>query len=523
MSMYTHFRMLAVYIISLATPSLAIISIVACQKIMVGALLNDPALAYDNTVFWQTPANAENGSLTIFGCEKYCAPGQPRIEPDCGNRLFQWLLPALFMAVSIAPPPVGWYYQVWTNLRPIADPFDAVLSVSHLLSVCQRCHRDAGPLVRKLGRRRWNGVAEVGEDAKSGHAHLQRAQFTAQDKYRLQNAIALILYASLSIAPDQGFEETVSSFSALITSSLLSTPALVSHIHRTASRLGKERERGLAQAWFATISCVAGLILATVPALGGSSPSGAMVSAALVLAPLARDVLLSHAVGEFGSLHRVWEVLTDFVAGFHCTDDKAKELANVLALAGAEKKIEKLAFTAGTSWYQPRRPEQKDIRTWRHAVTVALLLADTLASFTAAAGALAGPPAYLNDRHFLIFGIVGAWVLSAMTTSLLMSSYNGNFEPLGFLVASKDMVIATVVPVLFSATTCGWLSTCKLWSNYYGRDTPRIPLDNTAAFAWNDNVLYPVLVCTCLGLNVLAYLVLRWVVHRKAFGVLAWS
>ncbi|KAF7361324.1 hypothetical protein MSAN_01165000 [Mycena sanguinolenta] len=451
MSISAQLKLLAaIYIISLSTPSLAIISTVVCQQIMADALLQDPGLAYNDTVFWQTPANAENGSLTIFGCETYCAPGQPRMEPDCGNRLFQWLLPALFMAVSIAPPPVGWCYQVWTNLRPIADPFDAVLSVSHLLSVCQRCHRDAGTLLRKLEKRRWEGVAEVSKDGKSERAVPQRTRFIAHDKDRLQNSIALILYASLSIAPDLGFEETVSSFSALVTSSpsSFSTPALVSLVHRTASRLAEERARGLAQAWFATISCIASLILATVPALGGSSPSGAMVSAALVLAPLARDVLLSHAVGEFGSLHRVWEVLTDFVDGFHCTDGEAEQLGSALAFAGAEKKMQKLAFTAGTSWYQPRRPEQKDIRTWRHAMTVALLLADTLASFAAAAGALAAPPTYLNDRHFLMFGIVGAWMLSAITTSLLMRSYNGNFELLGFLVASKDMIVATVVPVL---------------------------------------------------------------------------
>jgi hypothetical protein len=87
------------------------------------------------------------------------------------------------------------------------------------------------------------------------------------------------------------------------------------------------------------------------------------------------------------------------------------------------------------------------------------------------------------------------------------------------------MLLAVVIPVLFSMTTCGWLSSCKLWANYYGYGAARarVPLDNTAAFAWNDGVLYPALVGTSFGLNLLTYLVLRWLVYRSAFRVLVWS
>ncbi len=95
-----------------------------------------------------------------------------------------------------------------------------------------------------------------------------------------------------------------------------------------------------------------------------------------------------------------------------------------------------------------------------------------------------------------------------------------NLERLGLIIVVKDLFLAVTISVLFSATTCGWLSTCRLWSNYYGHGGPRIPLDNSAAFARNDSVLYPALVCTCMILNVLTYVVLRWLVFRKALEVI---
>ncbi|KAF7328963.1 Carboxylic ester hydrolase [Mycena venus] len=513
-------------ILSLSTSTLAIINIAACKQTIAAALLQDPALAYNDTIFFETPASAQNGSLTINGCEMYCAPGQPRIDPDCGNRLFQWLLPALFLVVSVAAPPVGWYYQVWTCVRPIADPFDSVLSVSHRLSICERCHQDAGTLVGQL-KERTAKDRQVTKASESGESNNRRqSKFVAQDISQFQTSIALILYTFETVASH--VNSRTSFLSAIISSSSLPTPTLVLLIHHTAGRLAEDRTRGLAQAWFTTASCIASLILATVPALGGSSPSGAMVAAALVLAPLARDVLLGHSIGEVGSHYRVCTVLAEFMEACQCADEdtKVKELGEALALAGSEKELEKLALTAGTSWYQPRRTlrdEQEGARTWNRTLAVALLLADTLTSFAAAAGALAAPPSYLNDRHFLMFGILGAWILSAATTWVLMRYSLSNLQNLGCFVAAKDILLAVTIPVLFSATTCGWLSSCRLWSNYYGHGFPRVPLDNSAAFAWNDGVLYPTLVGVCQGMNVLTYLVLRWLVYRKAFGVLVWS
>ncbi|KAJ6588141.1 hypothetical protein B0H19DRAFT_1098138 [Mycena capillaripes] len=514
-------------LLSLPTASRAIINIATCQNTIAAALIQDPTLAYNTTVFVDTPASAQSGSLTLTGCEMYCAPGEPRMNPDCGNRLIQWLLPALFLVVSIAAPPVGWTYQVWTSLRPLADPFDAILSVSHRLSLCERCYRDAGMLVEELRRREER--KRIPDTEKTPQPLIEIKDISV-DMPRLQTSIALILYTFPTMVPHLSSKGTVFGF---ISSSTLPAPTLVSQIHHTAGRLAEDRARGVGQAWFTSASCIASLVLATVPALGGSSPSGAMVAAALLLSPLARDVLLGHAVGEAGSHYRTWAVLTDFVNACYSADGggaKVKALRTALVRAGSEDEMETLAFMAGTSWYQPRRTsptEREGARTWTHTAAVVLLLADTLASFAAAAGALAAPPSYLNARHLLMFGILGGWILSAWTTTFLTRSHSltttKSFVRLGRLVAAKDMLLALAIPVLFSATTCGWLSSCRLWSNYYGRGGRRVPLDNSAAFAWNDGVLYPVLVCTSLGLNVCTYLVLRWVVYRKAFGVLVWS
>ncbi|KAK7028261.1 carboxylic ester hydrolase [Favolaschia claudopus] len=502
-----------VTILAFPVSSQAILSIATCQATIASALLQDPTLAHNLSIFTEIPATATNGSLTIFGCQAYCAPHQPRMNADCGNRLFQWFLPALFLVFGVATPPTCWRWQVWTALRPIADPFDAILSVGHRLSVCDRCYWKAGNVADVILR-----------EGRSGGRHGRR------EECRLRKSIALIFYTFPTVVPSVGLEKSLTSLSAIILSSPLPTPNLTPLIYDTAAKLAEDRTRGLAQAWFTVISCITGFVLATVPPLGGSSPSGSMVAAALVLAPLARDVLLGHAIGEVGSHHRAYVMLKEFVDGCQGADNGLmKEMDDAIVRADGEEATGKLVLTAGTSWYQPRRnlaEEQVHIRTWRRAVGMMLLLADTLTSVAAAAGALAAPPSYLNNRHFLLLGILGAWISSAGATSLLRRYHSvgpsSRIRRLGCLVVGKDLVLGAAVPLLFSATTCGWLSNCKLWSNYYNlRSSPRIPLDNSIAFAWNDSILYPALVCSCLGMKIATYLLLRWWVFRQAFAVLA--
>ncbi|KAJ7277528.1 hypothetical protein C8J57DRAFT_186648 [Mycena rebaudengoi] len=491
----------------LVPTSVAVIDIAVCQQRISAALLQDSSLADNTTIFYQTPATAQNGSLTLLGCELYCAPGQPRLKADCGNRLFQWFLPTLFLIVSIATPPIGWWYQVWTSVRPVADPFDAILSVSHRLSVAERCRCDAATLANELALKE-DASGEGGESVQERDKDTQRLA-----DHRLQISIALLLYTLPIIVPHLGPKHIIST---LISSSRLSNAQLTSLIRHTAGSLAEDRTRAAAGAWFTTVSCIVGFVLATVPHLGGSNPSGAMVAASLVLAPLTRDVLLGHAVGEVGSHYRVRKVLGSLLVRCQCTGEVLQQLREALS---PEKEMDTLALDAGTSWYQPRRvlAEEQKGRTWSHRAAVALLLANTLTS-------LAAPPSYLNDRHLLILGILGGWILSALMTQLLTRRDKRNHERLSFIVA-KDMLLAVAIPVLFSMTTCGWLSTCKLWGNYYGYGAAhaRVPLDNAAAFVWNNDVLYPALVCACLGLNLLTYLVLRWLVYRTAFLVLVWS
>ncbi|KAJ7820462.1 hypothetical protein B0H14DRAFT_3735661 [Mycena olivaceomarginata] len=236
MPLHAHHLTFAI-LLFLVPPSLAVIDITTCQQAIATALLQDPSLTDNTTIFYQTPTSAQNGSLTLFGCEVYCVPGQPRLKSDCGNRLFQWFLPGLLLIVSIATPPVEWWYQVWTSVRPVADPFDAILSVSHRLSVAERCHRDANELVDA-----WREEGESGPKWDT-----QRIE---QSNPRLQISIALLLYTLPIIAPHLGPKRILS---AVLSSSLLNKTQLTSLIHRTAGRLAEDRTRGVAGAWFISL------------------------------------------------------------------------------------------------------------------------------------------------------------------------------------------------------------------------------------------------------------------------------
>ncbi|EMD00414.1 hypothetical protein BAUCODRAFT_163744 [Baudoinia panamericana UAMH 10762] len=505
-----------------------------CRTSIASALQTNPVFGYDDTVFANIPAGPDNATLWLHGCEMFCAANRTIVD-DCPARLVQWFLPVLFLVVSVITPPMVPWARVWIVLRPVADPWSAVFALAYHIELAHRCCLAVQPLAAQLGDGAEPASAIEGQvnilfrmltklfrDTLSAIQHttlnMAKASLRLCQDPPLEECLALVLLTLVEMEPGSSPTTGLERLRSLLQTSCSATnKRLVGHVYTIASKLMDNRSHSTLQAVLTTIFCAVSILIATVPAVGGSTPSGAMVAAALTLSPLITVVLLSNAIGAPASLRRVQEIMNEFDE--RCTASHPGPLLVTSSAINAAD-LDSLVFTSGTTWYQPRRSDKGTLPlTAYFGITTILLLTDFILSFAAAFVALAGPPAYVNDRHWVLVGLFFAWVANALTSRILIHWLAGSdkeprsYQRLGLYTGIKDLAVALAVAVLFSATTCGWLSTCRIWANMYGfpgRSSHTVPLNNDAAFHFNNYTLYPWLVGVCLGSHFLTYILIRW-------------
>lgn len=490
----------------------AAFSLSACNSAVQTKASQTPTILNNRSIFFTTPANLSNLVLTPDGCNELCGGTANAIDSDCGPRLFQWVLPVVILIGSIQTPPLAWWKRFWCMLRFIGDPMDALLSIIYTLGMYRQCYHHAGELATTLAERLTGSGQEPGENLvreRINVPHLRR-----RFAFTMSAFMALNLSTTVETVRDY-MKEAITTPGAIDFKTLLVN---------TAGKIAENRTREMWKAGNAVFWCVAGLVVALVPAAGGS-PSGAMLASALALSPLFLFVLLSNSLGENKSDYALHKTIREFLEG--CSGAGVERFKTLQQQLANSMYLDRLLYTAGTSCYQPGKflmleEYARNLMGWNGIFLVTLLLIFPL-SLAAAAGAIAAPPAYFNDRDFLVIGIFVIWVLSIFTTALL-SRYCRNEELRWRLVAAKDTLIATTISACLAGTTCGWLSSCRMWAGIYryGEANARIYLNPTADFHWNNYVLYPILLGVCFAVNILPYFGV-WCIYWQAFQVVTWS
>ena len=151
-----------------------------------------------------------------------------------------------------------------------------------------------------------------------------------------------------------------------------------------------------------------------------------------------------------------------------------------------------------------------------------------LAAITSASVATAAPPTYFNTRHFILFGVLGSWLLSralgivlAKSTRERKASASKNPRATGhtsrprtlavILSTTKNSILGLVPPILLAQQTCGLFSTCRSWAPIRLDGTEGgVELNPQEQFDWNVAVLYPRLVGAYLAFQLGYALVVVW-------------
>jgi hypothetical protein len=348
--------------------------------------------------------------LTPSGCEQLCS-AYTRPSKNSVPRLIAWLLPIMLLVTNMYYAPIGWRTYLAVFLL-MGDPIDSMMS---LLSILQG----------------WNLCFAV-----PSKPQLQKKQRPNPEQAKREKSIAIILLSfgdCLSLPNNTDRSQNI--YDKWLASSKLSPSQLDALTHKTAAKLVECRTSEMLRAWSALLLYFFQVLAAFVPAIGDSAqPSGGMIGPAMLLSWLLPMVLLSNAVGGFGSWRIRRRILSKFLkrVGEHTWYGQLPVL-----------KRSSLAYSGGIPLYQPNKFHSTRART-----LILLFLLSTspvLVAFATAFAVLYTPPTYLTCRHFIILFILLLWLLSALATWTVIKFSSLTTKLQWYAILAKDALIFCII------------------------------------------------------------------------------
>ncbi|KAL8783065.1 MAG: hypothetical protein Q9195_009496 [Heterodermia aff. obscurata] len=310
----------------------------------------DPSLFVD--------PNPANPILTLNGCEQLCGSGTGWYS-DSGSRLVTWLLPIILLISNMQFQPIRGIQRFLLIPHLLGDPIDSIWS-----------------LLTKVHR--WSQFSTAQSLTKEGI---------------VTKSLAVILAAAheVSYPLDPGILEHSARRNRVL-------------IMGTARTLVENRSSEFRRTLFALAIYIFQVLAAFVPAVGAAaSPSGGRVATAMLLSWLVPVVLLSNAVGDFGSLWNCRQTLALFVENLK-QPQESKVTAN-----SHVKQFEESDFTAWTGSIYTIQPKKRFFDASGCKLCIISVLPIAVASATAFAILDTGPT-YFSCRHILVISVFIAWV-----------------------------------------------------------------------------------------------------------------
>jgi hypothetical protein len=442
--------------------------------------------------------------VTLQGCQTLCGSKWGKY-PDDGPRLIEWIIPGILLIANVHFAPIGRKRYLMT-VHLLGDPVDSLFRLLSTVEVWDECSRKSHEFVQYQEELR-KRLIENGEVLKRYNIHPKRIAVVISAAARLVESLDVHKFS----------KQLFDSLDIRKVSDQAELEIRCHKLHETAIALRHQRMHDIRRTGFAILVYIFQVVAVFVPVVGGSAnPSGGKVSPAMMLVWLLPLVLLSNAIGDYGSWELSSNTLNEFLDVLGIDPLKVLD-ANKTDLETARKPISspffsELACSGATLHSRPRG--------FRKVALIAIsILPITIACATAFAVDYTAPT-YFSCRATLIWSSLALWFMSSVATMCMRGSL-GRHSWLFILL--KDIVVATPILVLIWLSSCGYFNSCYCSSGaLFRRSHAQVDLNPVSFFRLNNRVIYPATVTAGLGLQMLVPVLVRWV-QLRGFKTMWWS
>ncbi|CEL04885.1 hypothetical protein ASPCAL06009 [Aspergillus calidoustus] len=492
-----------------------------CNAYVQTALANG-TLSANSSIFHRSSTNSpfsqpENIILTLPGCKSTCGAGTSFYD-DVGPRLSTWLIPILLLIGNMHMARLG-NEKYAALLHFLGDPIDTMWSLLTTAEVWSRAHSLAERTIPKA----------PGE---------QEAHYKARlvDVATLFAAIEELEGGSADRAADH-FHTT---FSAILASRKpsISSDAFYHLVKETANELSDSRSAGLRRAGIAVFAYFYHVIAGFVDVIGGesSSPPGGRIGTSMFISWLIPAVLVSNALGGYASRRtalRIMERFVKVVSGegvedyqMFSADKRSSLLSSWMGRGSADggpSRTTTTDFYASQQWsgsiycYRPRKILFRGGHRDTHPLTlfVLALLPLLISTTTSVTLIWVTPTIGFDCRSLMMVAISCLWLLSCAITFLTYTTRLADGVYHYRLTLIKDALIGLPVLGVIVLSSCGIFNSCLCWSALFSRrGGAYVVLDDRDERGFNARTWYPALVGACLGLQMVVFFVMGWMMRH---------
>ena len=454
-----------------------------------------------NPEYFALGSNASRPFLTLSGCYSLCG-SRWGPYPDVGPRLLDWIVPGILLIANLHFVPIGGKrYLVLAHF--LGDPIDTMLRLLCLVEDWVGNLREAERII----------PAPPGDPP--GLQYLEQPEILATI---LSAAGRLLDPQELSDLPERvtnwlAFDDN----RHLRTRYAALTKAVVALRHL---RLHDIRRTG-----FAIFLYLFQFVVVFVYKVGGSpNPSGGRVSPAMMLSWFLPVVLLSNAIGDYGSWTYSQDTILRFLKKVFGGDPLTARVP-LLPHRRASRRSGWRSFTAhftelacsGTSRCNLSISSSRTVVRGLIAVfPVALACATAFrVDYTA--------PSWFSCRAATTLCSFGGWLLSWIFTSIA-TSYLCR-DHCWFVIFVKDILIGIPILLFILLSTAGLFNSCYCVSGAIirGKIKACIDLNPVSLYPHNNYNIYPWTVGIGLFLQMLVVPVLGLWVQRQGFKTIWWK
>ncbi|KAI8650467.1 hypothetical protein NCS57_01380500 [Fusarium keratoplasticum] len=466
-----------------------------CNKTITNGLLNQSINPHDSIFFYhEGKPMSEPGhlKLTIDGCHKMCPEADFGLYEDMWPRILTWLLPALLLVGNLHVARVGTVNRLFAMLHFMGDPIDSLWSLLTKAEV-------------------WNRF----------YAIALRATPRGPDYEASARALAAILSAFEELTNDmpsvnRELENLVNENGARLAKQDMDHILL-----EAAEELVDSRSNEVLRTCVVIINYLCSVLSALIPEIGGEQTSqpGGRIGTAMFLSWLVTIVMLSNTLSGFVSRRTCLRIMERY-----CRTLKGKKrdqhifpnspmLVSKIAWLANRRRSSVVDFIDAQPWtgslynFRPKKVLIAGGQDDRSPFYLFMLsLAPVLIAATCALVLLWFTPTVgLDCRSLWVISCAFALILSPGLTWLIQVFFKGQVA--WYLTVAKDTGLGIPILIVILCSSIGVFNTCTCWSGVFSRGAARayITLDPLADRKYNAKHIYPAMVATCLGLQLVVY------------------